>query len=238
MNNGLELGASGIIEEWPSIRTQKPKAYIELYEESVVMRRCDSSGAITSSYEVSPKALATAFSGENLTTGLLPRNSLFYCDNGAYVRLGIVVPAQKQTLFLKRSGRETKITIPLPPLLFVGAEHEYWIFALKSDWPTDENTSLFKAPFSNIYDGNRICKGNVEFPVCSKGTIEKALKLYFESYFNGDLIGGRSRKHQSVISLYEEIENTEKYPLNDLIPTSITLKEVVDDTFTNSVRNQ
>lgn len=222
--NGFELCQTAL--GWPGVNKQTLKASFDLYNESVIMTRYENGEAITS-YEVSSKDLAAALSGQQITTGLLPRNCLFYGFTGQNERIGIYQPPSKKTLTVQFYS-ERQITIPLPGLVFFGVGLNYYIFAVKNKWP-EEKDRLFKAPFPNVYRSGKVCVGNVSFPICSPKTIHHALELFLSSGFNRDLSDMKSKtQRNNVLHKWATLQGAEQYPLNDLYATNLTLKDIIN----------
>lgn len=205
---------------------QKLRARLELFDESIVLTRYEN-GAAVSAYEVSPDALATAFSGLPVITGVLPDDCLFYAGAGSVVRLGIYLAPQTRALEVDAKDMPT-LTIPLPGMVFVGNGRTYQVFAVKQR-PTEGSERLFHAPLPNVYDDGRICCGTVNFPVCSGKTIHEAARLFFASAFNNDLSGGKCRSQpDNVLALWKTLaaQGANEFPPDELKKTSLKLEEL------------
>jgi PRTRC genetic system protein B len=148
---------------------------------------------------------------------------LFFERQGNDDRLAIFVPAEQWTLATEGQG---VFDVPMPPLVWVGCGRKYHVFAVKQ-WP-GEREGLFRAPFPNVYQNGVVCEGSVAFPVASARTIRAALGLFFESLFNEDLAGGRSKKHQkNVLTLWEELDGRADFPMGDLVKSGKTLADLM-----------
>ncbi len=199
---------------------------LDLYPEAI-LRTTYADGQVVSYDEVSPADVAGALAGLDVGTGVLPPNVLFY-RQGSAERVAVYLPAQVRAVRL--DGDPGPLTIPWPPLVFVGQGMVYQVFALNTgDWP-QATTPLCHAPSPNVYTKGDVCQGTVKFPRCSLATVHEAAGLFFSSQFNRDLSVGRtSRKHKNVVHLWRELDEAkaDAYPLDDLVPTGATLEDLL-----------
>ncbi len=211
---------------------QELRARLDLFTESVVLTQYEGGSPIVC-YEVSPDDVAGAFAGRPMATGLLPRDTVYYAESAGVATIAIFVAAQVRTLPMtdlarERGGIEGDVELPCPPLLFIGRERSYRMFALE-DYPETERTKLYHAPFPNVHPDGRICGGNADFPVCTARTIHSALEVFFESKFNTHLIDGKSRKHRdNVLAMWQDVaaSGAETYPIDDLIVAYYSMEQI------------
>jgi len=106
--------------------------------------------------EIDPVAIERIYS-----EGFLPKNLLYFDSNTVSPTLiWYVKPSARKLSFVKRLGIKDGI-MNLPALVFKLEANDFSIFATKSNHP-DENTTLYHAPFYNIYDSGSICMGNAK----------------------------------------------------------------------------
>jgi len=195
---------------------QKIQGRVDLYEETIILTKFERGEAV-SAYEISPEALAVAFSGLPLTSGLLPADCLFYRREDGEESIGIYVPPQRRKMNVKSEGFPDVFDIVLPGLVFAGKGYDYWLWAVAKR-PTTEGDDLFHAPLPNVAETGRICWGNTDQPLCSRTTIHAALALFFESVFNLDFANGKSRAHpDNVLRQWQALSGAEAYPVDDLL---------------------
>jgi PRTRC genetic system protein B len=212
---------------------------LDFYAESIVRTTCDA-GRPVAYDEILPDDLGRALAGLSFSTGLLPRDTLFYQGSGD-CRIGIYLPPAVRTLWL--DGEKTPLQVPLPPLVFVGQGDSYHIYALSRmnpaglanvDWPSAA-TVLYRAPFPNVHADGTICRGSVEFPTCGAATIHHAAGLFFESQFNKDLANDKSQRYpRDVVDLWRALAphppaglgGSEEYPLKDLVEMGMTVGDL------------
>ncbi|MBC8255150.1 MAG: hypothetical protein H8E35_14140 [Ardenticatenia bacterium] len=213
----------------PDIKADGERAYqqlkvrLDFYSETVLLTRFEE-GGVRTTYPVAVADLAAAFTGIPLSSGLLPPRTVFWSRAGDQDRIGIYRPARVQEVVRAEAG---KLTIPLPPLLFVGHGANYSVYALKGK-PDSDDRPLFHAPLPNVGTNGRVCRGDVAFSRCSGATIRPALKLLLSSRFNNHEVEGKSRRcPDDVRMLWQEIAGRRRFPVGDLVPMGLTLGEVI-----------
>lgn len=205
---------------------QRIRARLDVFDESIYLTRYDEGRAV-SCYEVAPEGLSQAFSGVPVSTGLMPKRTLFYSLSGGEARIGVYLPGGVRELAI--AGEAGRIRVPLPPLVFVGQGMRYAVYAVKQR-PSEASERLFHAPLPNVISDGRICHGNVVFPTCSRGTVYAAVEAFLGSEFNGHLAGGKSiEAPENVLEWWRRLAREEqaRYPLGDLIRSGLKLGDVM-----------
>ena len=174
-------------------------------------------GAVTS-HAVAAEDVAASFTQVKLSSGLLPKDAIFWKQQAQTMTLGIYVPARRWRVHLSLGGEAQQLQLPMPPHLFVGHGQSYSIYAVKKR-PTNPFDPLFHLPAPNVGSSGSICQGNTPFPTCSADTIHKALKLFWEqSLFNSHLAGKKSVSHSGdVRQLWQELAERKRFPLRELV---------------------
>jgi len=127
--------------------------------------------------------IATLLTRQAKVGGFLPANIL---SVGIDSLLWWVPPVKRRVFFAsEKLGGERSAKVPHPGLVFrVDGENEWSVFAVKGQNRPTPDTSLFLAPYFNVWSDGKICTGNVATP--SGSTAEKASaweKAFFDSYF-------------------------------------------------------
>lgn len=208
---------------------QPPLAQICIYESCVVLTRREANGAWRS-YPINPDALAQALGKLPASTGLLPGGTIgtgirdgspFYIQ---YIRpRRIALPAEQ-------AGVETVYHFTTPPLIWAGWRQDYRLFALKEAERIAPTTELYYAPFPNAYPNGGICWGNVKRLAANPSSMGTMLTVFLEqSRFNGHLANGKSKAQSANVLLhYAALRPDEPYPLDDLVASSRTVRELLD----------
>ncbi|MBN2389915.1 MAG: hypothetical protein JXR84_04285 [Anaerolineae bacterium] len=224
MSNALGVALAGKLPAW--LPHQELKARLDVYEEALVLTKFEM-GAATACYEVAPGDVATAFSGEELLTGVLPEGCLWYRQGAE--QIGLYLAPQVWRVQLTQG---VLLRTPLPGMVFVGCGSRYRLFAVKQR-PSNGTERLFRAPVPNVFDNGEICKGTVPFKTSSVQTIREMMRLFFEdSVFNNHLavgkIGGEKRHLDDVRELWKDLSQAEatEFPTDELIKTVLRLEDL------------
>lgn len=208
---------------------QPPRLRLDFYPTAVLLSRWEEDGRLIA-HPVSVQDVVSACTNIALGSGLLPPNTLFWKQQGERQVIGIYVPARRWRMQVDSANREEARTyhIPMPPLVFVGSDSAYQIYAVKRR-PRDGRERLHYAPCPNVHHGGIICPGNTPFPTCSPQTVEAALSLFMEnSLFNGDLSRGKCRRHaDDVRELWAALEGKKRFPLSELVSCRRVLRDLL-----------
>lgn len=207
---------------------QKLLATIHVYEEAIYYTRHGNNGDARQGYQLSPEDLAAALSGVPIATGVLPKGCLFYARTGGQERIGIYLPPRHHRLTVAAGTHPETFEIPFPGCVFVGEGTNYNIWAVRQRPGWDDR--LYACPAPNVNTGGTICAGDAGFPICSATSIHAAADVFFASRFNDHLAGGKSQEHaDDVLDLWRALRDAgaEEYPLDDLVPSRYTLKDIV-----------
>ncbi|MCP4417752.1 MAG: hypothetical protein GY805_14100 [Chloroflexi bacterium] len=202
---------------------QPPQLRLDFYSTNTLMSQWQADGRLVT-YPVSIHDVVTACTSVEMSSGLLPPNTLFWRQQANQTMLGIYVPARRWRV----QTDERSYHIPLPSFVFVGHGTSYKIVAVKKR-PQNGNHRLYHAPCPNVHSGGNICPGNAPFPSCSPETIGTALQLFLEgSAFNADLSGNKCKSHASdVRQLWGELDGKKRFPLKELVSTQRTLQNLL-----------
>ncbi|HRQ42145.1 MAG TPA: hypothetical protein PLD25_29855 [Chloroflexota bacterium] len=206
-----------------STTPQWPRLRLDFYNTTVLMSRWEDNGRLAT-YPVSVHDVVSACTNVQLSSGLLPPNTLFWKQQANQVMLGIYVPARRW----KVQTEEHSYHVPMPPFVFAGYGSSYYVFAVKKR-PSSEHDQLYHAPCPNVHTHGGICQGNTPFPIYSPRNIQTALTLFLEgSLFNVDLSRGKCRSHpEDVRQLWAELDGRKRFPLGELVPTGRTINSVI-----------
>lgn len=115
--------------------------------------------------------------------GFVPSNMLFTSPN----LLAWWAPAAVRHTWFKCSTDtlgEVNGQAAHPALVFVATSTDWFVFALPTSARPDPSTVLCHAPHMNVWDGGRICTGNVALPeALSAETITAYEQAFFRSHF-------------------------------------------------------
>jgi PRTRC genetic system protein B len=208
---------------------QSPRLRLDFYQTAVLLSRWEENGRIIA-HPVSAHDVVSACVNIALGSGLLPPNTLFWKQQANRPLIGIYVPARRWRMRVDSANRDGARTyhIPSPPLVFVGSDNAYQIFAVKRR-PRDAHERLYHAPCPNVHHHGGICSGNTPFPVCLPQTIKAALSIFMEnSLFNGDLSRGKCHRYpDDVRELWAALEGKKRFPLSELVSLKRVLRDLL-----------
>jgi len=208
---------------------QMPRLRLDFYNTAVLLSRWEDNGRLAT-HPVSVHDVVSACTNVELSSGLLPANTLFWKQRANQAMLGIYVPARQWHVQCDFANRleEQSHHIPMPPFVFVGSGLSYHLFAVKKR-PLSEHARLYHAPCPNVHATGGICQGNTPFPICSPQTIQQALHLFMEgSLFNVDLSRGKCQSHpDDVRSLWAELDGRKRFPLSEMVSAQMSLWNLI-----------
>ena len=203
-------------------------ARIDIYEESVLLHSYHRDR--TTVQYVSPDDMATIISN-NIThaTGVLPPDTLWWNRGISEALTGIWRPPQTWSVALQTQpfSPPERYRLPMPGLVFVCSPgRPPWVFAAKQR-PTAPTEQLYHAPTFNLFQDGRSCPGTHQYP----GDIGRTPESFFQSFFSvAGHTTNRSLKHPNDLhQLWKELDETEKYPLRDLVECC-TLQQAMQTT--------
>ena len=170
--------------------------------------------------------------GQNAQVGsFLPENVL---SVGMDSLVWWVKPAVREIHFAcdgsKGIGTESGM-VPYPGLIFAVSSGNWYVFAVKGNKRPTPDTPLYQAPHFNVWEGGKICTGNVSIPkeleVSNLAAWEKA---YFGSRFSHpnvtkllDFKGGAYTFYRSMLD-----GEFKKFPEKVLVPERFTLGSFIN----------
>ena len=193
------------------------KLQLEVYGETILLRGFDGDTAWVRT--VSADEIANVFTQHlGFTSGLLPEETLWWNQGETGQVVALWRPPQVWPVALQREAFKlpARLRLPMPGLVFVCSPGRApWIYAATRR-PTDPEQHLFQAPAFNVFRDGRVCPGSHRFPEA----VDLIPEGFFQSFFalTGDT-RDRSKKHpENLIALWEEIDGTTAYPMEDLVP--------------------
>ncbi|OIV40962.1 PRTRC system protein B [Flavobacterium johnsoniae] len=119
----------------------------------------------------------------------------------------------------------------VPPMVWQATKNSLRVFALLSNSRPTEKTSLYYAPFFNIYEDGRVCMGSVSIDIKNSASMEQFTRAwedyFFNSYFS-HLIGENSPVKGNCVSLWKDLTATGRaFPTTVLKKNNKTLNNLL-----------
>ncbi|MDZ4877680.1 MAG: hypothetical protein CLLPBCKN_007115 [Chroococcidiopsis cubana SAG 39.79] len=170
---------------------------------------------------LSPHSLRVAFNNTAIDSGwIAPGVVRCGCSWGGNWAVMFVPPA-RHWIDLSAIG---KLTVPLPGLVLIGLEKEYWLCAVAVE-AFAPDAVCFHAPLPNIYADLKICWGENKPPAASGQTISATWELFIGSQFSGELVKGKSKQkpyqddiRQQLVELHRTSSKRYPQPERSLLP--------------------
>ncbi|HWW70310.1 MAG TPA: PRTRC system protein B [Duganella sp.] len=98
----------------------------------------------------------------------------------------------------------TQVTeVAHPAMVFVATPGDWFVFALRESARPTPKTKLQHSPHFNVWEGGRVCTGNVSLPkVIDASTIEQYEKAFYNSHFTHPNRQGATRYRGGITALW------------------------------------
>jgi hypothetical protein len=175
----------------------------------------------------------------SFSTDILPRGTRLYCGNKRDYNIIIEMPSMVRLIMYQRQEDTLVCKIPFPICLFSFSIldsniYSSNVYCLKNSINTKMD-KLYKFPFGNVYDTNKICWGGnnfdkIEIPQDLFGIIN----IFYDSKFNGDLFNtsllNESLNITNVKDLFLFLKDKEKFPIDVLKSCNKTFCDLMEKT--------
>ena len=184
--------------------------------------------------KVLAKALQTEKDKDNAflkSNGILPTNILHINPNKDKSAVLWYTKAQNRQLYFVDGLQIPNGIAYVPPMIWFANKNSLSVFAIKSDRRPTEKTSLYFAPFLNIYEDGKVCMGSVNISIKNSASVEEFTKAwedyFFNSYFS-HLLGSDSPIKGNCVNLWKDLIQTGKpFPKEVLKKNNKTLKNLL-----------
>jgi len=161
--------------------------------------------------------------------GLMPGKVLYVNpEKGGYAVW--YTPPQEVPLFFSGSLGIKSGKGKVPAMIWRAGRESLSVYALKGNRKPSEKTTLYHAPFFNIYSDGKVCMGNVRVDIGQETRLEDFIlqweKYYWNSYFS-HLMNDHNPVTENIVQLWKTQIGTDRiFPCQVLKPTRYTLKNL------------
>ena len=138
--------------------------------------------------------------------------------------------AGKRQLYFSENLEISNGTAEVPAMLWLATQRSLKVFALSSNRRPTEKTSLFYAPFFNVYENGNVCMGTVNIDIQNSASVEEFMEKW-EDYFFNSYFSHLMNEHNPItgncVNLWKNLIDTEKpFPKEVLKSANRTLKNL------------
>ena len=214
---------------------RNPNTYVEHFE-------MDKNGNPINAHPLTEREAKALAKSLNLTTkkekkqeflkpkGILPTHILHLnpSENGSVIWY---TKAGKRQLYFSENLEIPNGTAEVPALIWLATQRSLKVFALSSNRRPTEKTSLFYAPFFNVYENGNVCMGTVNINIQNSASVEEFTEKWEEYFFNSyfsHLMNEHNPINENCVNLWKSLIDTEKpFPKEVLKPANRTLKTLL-----------
>jgi PRTRC genetic system protein B len=178
------------------------------------------------------RALAEFARAVNTATayaGFVQRNLVYTSAN----LLAWWVPAAVRSTWFKSDDKainDRHGAVAHPALVFIATPVHWYVFALQNSERPDSDTPLYHAPHFNVWDGGRICTGNVALPpALSADALDAYEEAFFRSHFTHPNRKGAVKYKGGMPALWrDQLDKPDADTMRSaLVPAKETLKAAI-----------
>ena len=162
--------------------------------------------------------------------GVLPTNIL-HINTGENASVLWHTPSMKRQLYFTENLEIPNGIAQVPAMLWLAGKRNLKVFALANNRRPTEKTSLFYAPFFNVYENGTVCMGTVDVDIKNSSSLEEFTKkwedYFFNSYFS-HLMNEHNPIKGNCVNLWKSlVDKDEIFPKNVLKKTNKILKNLL-----------
>lgn len=189
-------------------------------------------GTFSAAFPLSQECLSnllTSFSQADINTvhGIVPNNMLFSDSRiGEEKYVWFRKEEKRHMLFSESSGLKDGEMI-VPPLVYRVYNETLAVYAYKGK--LKENSHLFRAPFLNVTD-SYVCLGNAKIEKPEERTYQNIINYWEDMFWKsefGHILGDNPVSGDLIELTAKCISDGIKFPLEQLCPVSLTLKDLL-----------
>ncbi|MFD2966249.1 PRTRC system protein B [Sphingobacterium bambusae] len=161
--------------------------------------------------------------------GMLPSNVLHF-DAVKKQVLWYSKPQNRELFFAPALGINSG-KANIPALLWRADAQSLRVYAFTSGKRPTEKTTLYHAPFFNIYQDGKVCMGTVDVDLQNERSLERFMQTwesyFFESYFSHLMNGHEPIKGNCVLLWESLVGNDKSFPAKVLKKTNMSIKTLL-----------
>lgn len=162
--------------------------------------------------------------------GLLPAKVL-HIHHGGKGSVVWFTPAQEQPVFFAGILEIPSGTAKVPPMLWKADDEQLSVYALRTNRKPSLQTTLYHAPFFNIYENGNVCMGTVDIQIAKNCSLEDFMQqwenYFWNSYFS-HLMQDFNPVTTNIVQLWQsQVESHADFPVDVLKKTNLTIENIL-----------
>ncbi|MFT3920005.1 PRTRC system protein B [Cloacibacterium sp.] len=163
--------------------------------------------------------------------GILPTTILHINPNAENGYVMWYTKSMKRQMFFTENLEIPNGTAEIPAMLWLATQRSLKIFALANNRRPTEKTTLYYAPFFNVYENGNVCMGTVDVNIQKSSSVEEFMEkwedYFFNSYFS-HLMNEHNPINGNCVNLWKGLINADKnFPKDALKKANRTLKTLL-----------
>ncbi len=221
-NNPMTSEEEGAQVHWalPAIEGVAPARLLlrlDLYEDLLLLSEYDGRKRAKTVRMVSALEVLRVFTAEGrIGSGILPAGAFWWGTARGRDTVALWRDPQVWRIALQREAFKPAVRyrLPMPGLIFLcSAGQPPAVFAALGR-PRSMQDTVYHAPVFNVFTSGVSCAGTHVYP----DKLDQVPEEFFLSLFTLVEGRGRSKKHQELLDLWEELNGQKAYPVEDLVP--------------------
>lgn len=158
--------------------------------------------------------------------GIIPPNMLYADTRKGYEKYVWYEKPQKKMHYFKKELKIPNGELYTPSLLYVANRNVLSLYAFCGDNP---DSQLYHAPYFNVSE-TYVCLGNSRLPEIQEMTYQNLITYWENMFWNSEfahILGTNPVKSNLALLTKELIKTKKPFPDNELVPLSLTLKQIM-----------
>ncbi|UOE52548.1 prokaryotic E2 ligase family D protein [Mucilaginibacter sp. SMC90] len=162
---------------------------------------------------------------------LLPANILYLDAQTEGYAVWYTPPMETELFFIQDLGIPSG-KAHIPAMVWKASKNSLNIYALKGKGKPTANSSLYHAPFFNIYENGNVCMGTVNIAIDRYTRLEDFINLwqlyFFNSYFSHTIGSHQGAKSDLVLLWQQQVASGKTFPSDQLNKhRNLTLQSII-----------
>lgn len=157
--------------------------------------------------------------------GIIPENLLYSSSKAESVKLVWYRKPEKRMMYFSKNLEIPNGEVMIPGLVYVANGKNLSVYAFKGTKP---KRILYKAPFFNVNE--KVCLGTAKIKKPCESTFDNWIEYWEAMFWKSEfvhILGGNPIKGNLASVTKRCITTGEAFPINELIKTNVTLKDLL-----------